>query len=78
LDSILNSAEESIQLGIERLRRQRGAYESGKLPPLDAGPTRDARKPAPQSFSFSAPNGKTYTFPTRDAMMNAKKAMGVK
>jgi hypothetical protein len=79
LDSILTSAEESIQLGIERLQRQRDAYQQGNLPPLDQGPTRAARQPAaPQAFSFTAPNGKTYTFPSKEKMEQFKKAAGVK
>lgn len=54
LGGILDSAEQSIQLGIERLQRTRDAYTSGRLPPLDAGPGRrktpsTAPQPVPAS-----------------------------
>lgn len=45
--SILESAERKIQRGIERLQRQRGALEQGKMPDLGPGPARQApAKPA--------------------------------
>lgn len=38
--AILESAERKIARGIERLQRQRGALESGKMPDLGPGPAR--------------------------------------
>lgn len=40
LDRILDSVEVKIQRGIERLQRQQGAIESGKVPDLGGGPSR--------------------------------------
>ena len=41
LGAILDSAETKIKRGIERLQRQRQSMESGTLPPLDKGPSRE-------------------------------------
>jgi hypothetical protein len=48
IKSILESAERKIQRGIERLQRQRGALQSGEMPDLGPGPSRNAApRPAP-------------------------------
>jgi hypothetical protein len=52
-----------------------GGVRRGSSPsPKKADPAGQA---PPQSFSFSAPNGKTYTFPDAASMAKAKKAMGL-
>lgn len=42
--NILESAERKIQRGIERLQRQRGALEQGRMPDLGPGPSRSGMK----------------------------------
>lgn len=42
---IIDSAERKIQRGIERLQRQRGALETGKMPDLGPGPARGQKAP---------------------------------
>jgi hypothetical protein len=46
--NILDSAERKIMLGIERLLRQRGALEKGRMPDLGPGPSR-AQPQKPQA-----------------------------
>jgi len=53
ISKILESAERKIARGIERLQRQRGSLEQGRMPDLGPGPSRNqpqpARQPAPAS-----------------------------
>jgi hypothetical protein len=46
ISKILESAERKIARGIERLQRQRGALEQGRMPDLGPGPSRNQPKPA--------------------------------
>ncbi len=59
LSNILESAERKIARGIERLQRQRGALEQGKMPDLGPGPSRGQAKQTatPKLNAKSAPQG---------------------
>ena len=56
ISAILESAERKISRGIERLQRQRGALEKGKMPDLGPGPARGQTKPTKPADLKAAPS----------------------
>lgn len=56
ISAILESAERKISRGIERLQRQRGALEKGKMPDLGPGPARGQTKSTKPADLKAAPS----------------------
>lgn len=56
ISAILDSAERKISRGIERLQRQRGALEKGKMPDLGPGPARGQTKSTKPADLKAAPS----------------------